>query len=867
MEPNPPKRPLHFLRWFCCEDYLEEIEGDLTEVFRKQAEGDQRKAKWKFAWNVIKYFRPEFMKSFRNLYQPNSYDMFQSYFKIGWRNLLKEKGYSFINMGGLALGMAVAMLIGLWVHDEFSFNQYHQNYNHIAQVKQHQNFNGKIEMWPAVPPLVSEELRNSYGDSFKYVVMSTWPEGHFLNVGDKQIPKVGRFMEKDGAELLSIKMIEGNRNVLSEPTSILLSSSTAKVFFGDEDPTGKDIKIDNRLLVKVAGVYEDIPLSSDFNGTDFITSWEQKLILDPWIKTLTNPWGVSCVLVYVQLTDNGDMNSVSAQIKDLKLKRINPDEAKFKPEIFLHPMSRWHLFEKFENGKSTGGKIEFVWLFAIIGFFVLLLACINFMNLSTARSEKRAKEVGIRKAIGSIRSQLISQFFGESFLVVFLAFILAIVCVLVCLSFFNQLTNKQMTLLWLDPVFWVLSLVFCIVTGLVAGSYPALYLSSFNPVKVLKGTFKSGRFASLPRKVLVASQFTISIVLVLGTLIVFKQIQHAKDRPIGYNREALISIQLFTNDIHSHFESFRNDLLTTGAVIEIAGSSSPLTNVWGSNGNLEWNGKDPGAAVDFPNTGVSHDFGKTMGWEFVAGRDFSREFPSDSSAFVVNESAIEFMGLKNPIGETIKWGGNPFKIIGVIKDMVMQSPYQAVPPSIFNMIKPEVFIHIRLKSDQRLTNAISKVETVFKKYAPEAPFDYKFADQEYAQKFGDEERVGKLAIVFSTLAILISGLGLFGLASFVAEQCTKEIGIRKVMGASVGNLWQMLSKDFVVLVFISCVVAIPVAYYFLHAWLQQYQYRTEISWWIFLVTGIGALGITLLTVSFQAIKAAMMNPVDSLKSE
>jgi putative ABC transport system permease protein len=867
---KPPQRPLQFLRWFCREDYIEEIEGDLTEVFIKLAEINPGKAKLKFTWSVIRYFRPMFMKSFSNSHQPNSYGMYKSYFKIGWRNLVRNRVYSLINIGGLAIGMAVAILIGLWIYDELSFNNYHLNYNRIAQVKQHQSFNGKIETWPGVPPVLSEELRNSYGDNFKYVVMTTWPEGHFLNVGDKQIPKIGHFMEKDGAELLSLKMIRGNRNALSEPSSILLSASTATVFFGNEDPMGKDIKIDNKLLVKVAGVYEDIPLNSDFNSTQFITTWHQKLLLDPWIKTLNNPWGMNGMMVYVQLAEHAEMkmSSVSNQIKDSKLKNVPKYDEKYKPEIFLHPMSRWHLFEKFESGKNEGGKIEFVWLFGMVGVFVLLLACINFMNLSTARSEKRAKEVGIRKAIGSVRSQLISQFFSESFLVVLLAFALAVVCVLIALPFFNSLANKQMIFPWVNPVFWFLSGGFCLFTGLIAGSYPAFYLSSFNPVKVLKGTFKVGRFASLPRKVLVVTQFTISITLIVGTVVVFQQIQYAKDRPIGYNRDALTSLQLFTNDIHTHFESFRNELINTGAVVEIAESSGPLTGVWSSNGDIEWEGKDPGTAVDFPNTSVSFDFGKTVGWEFVAGRDFSREFPSDSIAFVINESAVKFMGLKNPVGEIMKWDGHPFKVIGVIKDMVMQSPYQAVQPSIFNAENYDImFIHFKLNSNQSLTESVSKVETIFKKFAPEAPFDYKFADEEYARKFGDEERIGKLASVFSTLAILISCLGLFGLASFIAEQKTKEIGIRKVLGASVTNLWRMLSTDFVVLVLLSCLIAIPISYYFLNDWLKSYDYRTEISWWIFLATGIGALAITLLTVSFQAIKAAMMNPVNSLKSE
>ncbi len=865
---NPPKQVLRFFRWYAHPKLRDHIEGDLIQEFLENVNSiGKRKADLRFIIDVLLLFRPGIIKPIEGYKNLNNYGMIKSYFKIGWRNLLRNKGYSLINIGGLALGMAVAMLIGLWIYDELTFNHYHQNYNRIAQVKQNQNFNGNIETWPAVPPVMSEELRNSYGDNFKYVVMTTWPEGHFLAVGENRIPKVGHFMEKDGADLLSLKMLKGKRSALSEPSSILLSATTAKVFFGNEDPMDKTVKIDNKLLVKVAGVYEDIPLNSDFNTTDFITTWEQKLILDPWIKTLTNPWGVNGVMVYVQLAEHADMNKVSLQIKDSKLKKVGKDDEKFKAEIFLHPMNRWHLFEKFENGKNAGGKIEFVWLFAIVGVFVLLLACINFMNLSTARSEKRSKEVGIRKAIGSVRSQLIHQFFSESFLVVFLAFVLAVACVLIFLPFFNQMANKQMTFLWLNPVFWISCFAFCVLTGLVAGSYPALYLSSFNPVKVLKGTFKAGRFASLPRKVLVVAQFTVSISLIIGVIVAFSQIQFAKNRPIGYNRDALISLQMFNQDIHSHFESFRNELINTGAVADVAESSSPLTGVWSSSSRFEWEGKEPGAPVDFPFMSVSYDFGKTVGWEFVAGRDFSKAFPSDSDAFVINETAAKFMGMKNPIGETLKWIGKPFKIIGVIKDMVMQSPYQVVQPTIFNIESPDVFIHFKLKTEQGLSTAISQVQSVFTKYSPEAPFDYKFVDQEYGSKFNDEERIGKLASIFAMLAILISCLGLFGLSSFVVEQKTKEIGIRKVMGASVATLWQMLSKDFMVLVLLSCFLAILISYVFLNDWLNAYPYHTEISVWVFVITAMGALAITLLTVSYQSVKASLMNPVRSLKSE
>ncbi len=562
------------------------------------------------------------------------------------------------------------------------------------------------------------------------------------------------------------------------------------------------------------------------------------------------------------------MNNVSAKIKDVKLRNVTKEDAAFKPLVFLQPMSKWHLYNEFKNGVNVGGRIEFVWLFGIIGFFVLLLACINFMNLSTARSEKRAKEVGIRKAIGSMRWQLIRQFFSESLLVTFLAFVLSLFLVQLILPFFNDIAGKKMSILWSNPFFWISGIVFTLFTGLIAGSYPALYLSSFKPVKVLKGTFHVGRFASLPRKVLVVVQFTVSVILIIGTIVVFRQIQFAKNRPVGYSRNGLIAARMSTDDIHNHFDAVKNELKNSGIVSEISESSSPSTEIDEVDNGFEWTGKDPSLQGNFGVVFISNDFGKTIGWKIKEGRDFSKDFLTDSTGIILNETAAKFTGMKHPIGEIIQWDGKLFHVIGVVSDLVMQSPYTPVFRTVFVMGSgPQNVINMRINPAMSAHEALAKIETVFKKYNPAQPFDFKFVDELYAKKFGDEERIGKLASFFAILAIFISCLGLFGMASFMAEQRVKEIGMRKVLGASVFNLWRLLSKDFLTLVLISLLIATPVTYYFMNGWLQNYQYHSEISWWIFGVTGLGALIITLLTVSYQAIKAARANPVDSLRSE
>ena len=794
--------------------------------------------------------------------------MIQNYFKIAFRNLAKNKGYGFINIAGLAMGMSVAILIGLWIYDEVTYDRSHENYGRIAQIMQHQTYNGQIATQTAVPFPLGAELRKNYGSDFKYVLMSTWGGRHVLAFGDKKLAKNGRYIEPQAPDMLSLKMLRGSSAGLKDPYSIMLSESAAKSFFGDADPIDKVLKMDNKLNVKVTGVYADLPYNSSFKDMQFMAPWSLFEINSPWMKNEEDPWRANSFQTLVQLNEHADIEKVSAKIKDVKVKNIRREQLKYKPEVFLNPMSQWHLYSEFKDGQRIGGQIEFVWLFGVIGTFVLLLACINFMNLSTARSEKRAKEVGIRKAIGSVRQQLIAQFFSESLIVVAMAFVLALVLVMLILPQFNIIADKKLSILWGNPYFWIAGLGFSILTAIIAGSYPALYLSSFQPVKVLKGTFRAGKFAAIPRKALVIVQFTVSIILIIGTTVVFRQIQFAKNRPVGYDRNDLVTINLLTADIHNHFEAIRDELKKSGAVSEIAESGSPATEVWSSTSGLAWKGKDPALSVDFHFNEVSHDYGKTVGWQFIDGRDFSTEYASDSMALVINEAAVKFMGLKNPVGEQMTWNGTPVRVIGVIKDMIVQSPYAEINPLFYSLSTQGGSIaNIKMNPSEKPGDALAKIETIFKKYDTASPFEYRFVDDDYATKFFNEERVAKLTSFFSVLAILISCLGIFGLASFTAEQRTKEIGVRKVLGASVANLWQMLSKDFVILVVISCIISAPVAYYFLNGWLQKYQYRTEVSWWIFVLASLGALIITLLTVSYQAIRAALLDPVKSLKSE
>jgi len=808
--------------------------------------------------------------------------MFRNYFKMAWRNLVKNKASSSINVAGLAVGMAVAVLIGLWIWDELSFNKYHQNYDRIVQLVQKEKFPGNINVTDHMPYRLVDELKTNYRGNFKHILTATEPGNYYLSTGEKKIVQTGQYIEAGAPEMLTLKMLRGSWGALNDPHSILLSASAAKAIFGNTSPLDKTMKVSNTwdvhttTDVKVTGIYEDLPQNAQFHPIQFFMPWELYAAADKRLSTMT--WDDHRFLIYAELQPGADLDKVSANIKDAELKVIRhlddmKREVAANPEILLNPMKNWHLYSNFKDGVADKGPIQFVWIVGIIGGFVLLLACINFMNLSTARSEKRAAEVGIRKAIGSARGQLISQFFSESLMVALLAFMIALVLALVALPMLNDLSAKQIIIPLTNIWFWFACLSFVVFTGFLAGIYPALYLSSFQPVKVLKGAFRAGRLASLPRKVLVVAQFTVSVILIICTVVIYKQLIFGKDRPVGYSRDGLIIVPMQSIDYLGKENVIRNELKNTGAVTEVAESESPVTGISSSNDGFNWKVRSPGSEEKFGTLTVTAEYGKTIGWQFTNGRDFSSSSAADSSGFVINEAAARYMGLKSPVGETIHWKSKwnnvdkDYRIIGVIKDMVMESPYDAIKPTIFRLGGNLNWIFIRINPQVSVSSALPKIAAVFKTIVPSVPFQYNFADEEYAKKFVAQEQIAKLTGFFSALAIFISCLGLFGMAMFLAEQRTREIGVRKVLGATVFTLWRLLSKDFLALVIISLLIAAPMAWYFMSKWLQGYQYRTPISWWIFAVTAAGVLAITLLTVSYQCIKAALANPVRSLRSE
>jgi len=783
--------------------------------------------------------------------------MLRNYLIVAWRHLRKAPLFSSINILGLALGMAVAMLIGIWVWDEVSFDHCHRNHERLGEVLSITSYNGKVEVgaYASVPMAVA--LQVQYPDDFAAMSLEAGTGATFRN-GDQSLGGWGAWVQASFPVMFSLQMVRGSVLALRDPGSMLLNASMAKGLFGSVDVVGRSIIMGDSVVFTVGGVYADLPTGSSLAENMFLLPWEN--IHNVSGRENADDWTNHHFQLLVQLKEGRRFDDVSAKIKDLSKPHLRGSVE----EISLHPMDKWHLYDRAENGKMVAGWLHMVELFGFIGGFVLLLACINFMNLSTARSEKRAMETGIRKVLGSKRRQLVVQFLGESMLTALFAMVLAMGLMAVSLSWFSGMAGRVVSIPWGSFWWWLVVLGVAGFTGIAAGSYPAFYLSAFKPGKMF--SFARG---SLARKSLVVAQFAISMALIIGTVVVYRQLQFAKDRPVGYSREGLITVPVTRPGLLEHADALRQELLRAGAIAGLAVSSSATTGVRNSMLGYDWEGRDPKMVPAIGTLFVGYEFGRTIGWQIKEGRDFIPGNVADSGAFILNEAAVRFTGLKDPVGKVIRWHDVAHRIVGVVKDLVMTSPYQPVEPVFFTLTANVriQYLMVRINPALPVREALAKIEVVYRRWNPVDAFYYQFVDDAYGSKFLGEEQVGRLAAVFGVLAVVISCLGLFGLAAFVAEQRTKEIGIRKVLGASVVGLWGLLSKEFVVLVGIAFCVAVPVAWVFLGRWLQGYEYRVGLSVWVFLAAGVGGLGIALATVSWQAVRAARMNPTRALRRE
>ncbi|MFT3679010.1 MAG: ABC transporter permease [Ferruginibacter sp.] len=798
--------------------------------------------------------------------------MFKNILKTAYRNLFRSRGFSFINISGLAIGMASAMLILVWVQHELRYDNFYENNDRLYQAWNRDKGNDGINCWNVTSKMLAPGLKQEFPEIEK-ASRFFWDESFLFTVGEKKMNVTGNMVDPDFLTMFRFPFLEGDINTaLNNPTDIVITQKLSKKLFDNENAIGKTIRIDNKYDFKVSAVIKDLPANTDFSF-EYLLPWSH-------MKTTNqddSSWGRNSTRNYVMLKANTDIAYVNEKIKGIIKKHSEPGTT---TETFLYPVSKLHLHSEFENGKPAGGRIESVRVFTIIAVFILLIACINFMNMSTAQSEKRAKEVGIRKVVGAQRKFLVGQFLGESIMLAFIAGVVALVIVQLSLPAFSSLTGshyvintpsvKLLSIDYSSAWFWSAFIGFILFTGIIAGSYPAFFLSSFRPVTVLKGTFKKAHALVTPRKVLVVLQFTFSVILIISTIIIWQQVKYSEDRKLGYNKNGLIYIPL-TGEMKNRYQLIKNDLLNKNIAAGVTKTSAPVTEGW-SSGGADWEGKDPNDRTEFNYYYTDGDMVTTSGLQLIEGRDIDmRLHPADSFAVVVNEAAVRAMNLKHPVGTIINKspGENGWTIVGVVKDFILQSPYEPIKPILITGPANDWFnvMHIRFTGTGTVSQSLAAIEKVFKQYNPGYPFEYYFVDEKYAAKFKAEQTTGTLTAFFAGLAIFISCLGLFGLATYMAEQRIKEVGVRKVLGASVNSLVTLLSKDFVKLVIVSIVIASPVAWWAMNKWLQGYNYHTSISWWMFAAAGVVAVAIALCTVSFQAIKAAVANPVKSLRTE
>jgi putative ABC transport system permease protein len=789
--------------------------------------------------------------------------MIKNYFKIAWRNLWRNKFFSVINICGLALGMACSVLILLWVQNELSVDAYHANNSRLYAVVERQYYDGKITGQYNVPGLLAQEMKKALPE-VAYATDLDYDEDNTFQVGHKILKLNGAFAEADLFKMFSYHLLEGAaQTALNTPSDIAISRKMAEDFFGSPQAAiGKVIRYQNKENFNITAVFENLPENSSIKF-DYVVNWYQYIKENDWAKQ----WDNNSPAAYVMLRADANPALVDKKITRFLDAYDKFQNKSFREELGLQKFTDVYLHSDFKNGKPDGGRIEYVNIFIMVAIFILLIACINFMNLTTARSVKRAREIGVRKVVGAVRGVLIQQFIGEAILLTFIAVGIAIILVILLLPVFNSVTQKQISYPFGQINFWLSLITLTLITGFISGSYPALFLSSFNPVKVLKGAVKLSTGAALFRKGLVVFQFVLSVVLIIGTIVVSKQVNFIQTKNLGYDRENLIYIPL-EGDLTAKYEIFKDEALKSPGVQMVTRVTSAPTNFGSNTGGVKWDGKDPNLNVMFTQVSVGYDFVPTMKLEMIEGRDYSRAFTTDTNNYIINEAALKRIGYKNPIGKPLALWGKPGKIVGVLKDFHFHSLHDPIDPLIIRLRENEVFGNILVRTKPGQTKqALATIEKLCKELNPNFTVSYAFSDEEYQKLYKNEQIVSKLCKAFAFLAIFISCLGLLGLAMFTAGQRVKEIGIRKILGASVGSLFTLLSREFLVLVIIALGIASPIAWLAMNKWLEGYSYRTVIDWWVFALSAVAAVLIALLTVSFQSAKVAMLNPVKNLRSE
>lgn len=788
--------------------------------------------------------------------------MFTSQIRLLFRSFIKNKSTNAINVLGLSVGMAVAIIIGLWSHHQINYDAFHQNRDQIFRVVSHDKApDGTISTAYSLPIPLADYLENEIPE-VEHAVVTDWGYPHGLKVGENKFSKKGLFTSSNYLAVYQFPLLAGNAaTALQQPESIVLTHKMATALFGKDNAMGKTVRLDNQTDLKVTGILKDIPANSTIEF-DYLIPLALSIKNNDWVNRAATDWKYPSFQVYIMLEAANQSGVVADKIRHVLTEKIENT----KSTIGLFPMKNNRLRNNIINGKQEDGIITYVRLFSIVGLFILGIAIINFMNLATANSEKRAREVGVRKTLGARRKNLILQFLCESYFITFIAFLIGFLMVDFALPYFNELTKETIMFPYEHNYFWIILASIFLITGLLSGLYPAFFLSQFKPVDALKNRILyAGKGSGAgPRKILVTSQFAVSITLIITTIIVWQQINHVANRPKGYTADRLLMIEE-SADLQSNRAAVDQALLQLKSVEKFTRASTAINGV-NNYVHPDWTGKDPNDHRYWPRVSTSWNYTATLGIEVLEGRDFDINMPSDSSAILINRVAAQRMNMENPVGEKIEIYGNEKTIIGVIDQVVMTDPNAPVDATIIEC-NPHWTgsLMLRLKPDIPISDAIAELKPVFNQYNPALPFAYTFADEAYVRKLGQEKMIGKLASVFGGIAIFISCLGLFGLAAFMAERRAKELGIRKILGASVTELWTLLNKDFIPLIFMGIIIAIPVAVYTMNNWLDNYDYRININPWVFLAGGGIVLVISVFTMSLQTIRAARINPVESLR--
>ncbi len=787
--------------------------------------------------------------------------MISNHLRLAFRSLLKNKLYSFLNIAGLSVGLAGGILVLLWVSNEFSFNKFHKNLPNIHLMLQNQTQGGVTYTFQAMPGPLAAALRTEFPE-VEWASRTSWNSKFLLSVGEKKTYEKGFHAEPDFFNIFQFPALAGNPvAALRDPGSIVITQRTAEKFFGKDDPIGKTIRVENEMELKVAAVIANVPANSTLRF-DVILPFS--IIEKQNIDNINTSWGNNSWQTWVTLHPKTDLAALNAKLENF-VQSKNPEAA---AHIMAYPLTEQHLRGKFKDGKPNGGRVQIMALLGIVGLFVLLIACVNFMNLATARSAGRSKEVGVRKVVGAPRRIIVGQFLTEAMVMTFLALFLSVCWVKLMLPGFNEMAEKELSLSWQDWQIWSSILALGLLTGLVAGSYPALFLSKFKPAIALKGQVSTNKNAgTLLRKGLVTFQFVISIFLIITTMVIHRQLDYISSRPLGYDTNNLISMPV-RGEMASKFDIFKQELLQVPGVKSVSAGSHNMISFGSNTSGFEWPGKTKDQDFLISYTEIGYDFVKTTGLEMAAGRDFSPEFGADTLACLLNETAVRKMGLKEPVIGTVIQSDTSMVVVGVVKDFVFNNPENFIEPMmLFLTRKNYSSFFIQFENNGEWKDRLAKIESSSKKVFPEYPFEFRFVKDDYQANFEGIRSTGKMANAFSLLAIFISCLGLFGLSAFFAEKRTKEIGIRKVLGASVPGLWIFLSKDFFKPVLLAFVLTLPPAIFAMDKLLSSFDYHTALSWSIFAAAGLVALGIAIFTVSFQSIKAALSNPVKSLRSE